>query len=703
MALLLMCPVMANGAQEGGGGARRAAASPLPPPPSAVTESTVERWAIFELALIGPADDGTAAPFELDFNATFRSADGAAPVVVRGFFDGADVYKVRFSPPREGRWNYSTNSAAPLLRGHAGGLTVTPARSGNHGPVQSHGFGFVHADGTPHFSVGTTSYQWPSQPLHRQAQTLETLRRGTFNKMRMAVFPKWYVYNHANPVQVGAAFEITPGSPAANASVWGCVGEDCPSIAGSFDLRRFNVSYWQNFERLVAEMQRSGVIADIIAFHPYDRGHWGFDCMGGTDPATYDTRHDKAYLRYLSARLAAFSNVWWAMANEWDFCGCKSRGVNASAVQSPAPVWDDLFQTLRAEDPYRRQMSIHNGALLYNHSQPWITHVSLQGREATTAELRAKFGKPVVWDEVRYEGDLPCCAWGSLSGEEEADRFWWGASLGVYVGHSETVLRAGVPDDEQPLWWAKGGELIGRSPARIQWLREVWRAAISFVGDFGMLRPSQEAFGSPAGMVANVLTDLHGRFVFLHFSRIGQWRIPLPRARLEAINHTLRPEMWQVAQLDYWSMTSSNFSVPLGSMSATLEEGHKREQAQAKVSIQDNCLNSWAGKGSITEVQQVGRPEVASSQTKVNPSEILLPMRIAHHSLGPRGGPRPLSTSLCLLAANEVERADTKKSEQQLGSVSAFSRFKATIRKSHESATDARATRDVAAVQVNSS
>eukprot|EP00966_Prymnesium_polylepis_P121626 2811264-Prymnesium_polylepis.2 len=96
--------------------------------------------------------------------------------------------------------------------------------------------------------------------------------------------------------------------------------------------------------------------------------------MGGRDPATYDTTHDKFYLRYLAARLSSFSNVWWAMANEWSFCACKARGTNASALQSPSPVWDELFETLSAADPYGRQASIHNGNLLYNHSRPWITH-----------------------------------------------------------------------------------------------------------------------------------------------------------------------------------------------------------------------------------------------------------------------------------------------------------------------------------------
>jgi hypothetical protein len=73
---------------------------------------------------------------------------------------------------------------------------------------------------------------------------------------------------------------------------------------------------------------------------------------------------------------------------------------------SPTPVWDELFQTLSAADPYGRQTSIHNGKLLYNHSRPWITHVSLQGNEDDTPALRSKYGKPVTWDEEQYEGTI---------------------------------------------------------------------------------------------------------------------------------------------------------------------------------------------------------------------------------------------------------------------------------------------------------
>jgi hypothetical protein len=111
---------------------------------------------------------------------------------------------------------------------------------------------------------------------------------------------------------------------------------------------------------------------------------------------------------------------------------------------------------------------------------------------------------------VCYEGNITS-GWGALSGEEETDRFFWGASLGVHVGHSETVLRHDVAeDDDQPLWWAKGGTLVGTSPPRIKWFRALWERGSNGRArpDFGSLAPFQTYFGdsNTDQFVANVLS-----------------------------------------------------------------------------------------------------------------------------------------------------------------------------------------------------
>jgi hypothetical protein len=148
-------------------------------------------------------------------------------------------------------------------------------------------FHFAYADGAPYFQVGTTCYAWTHQAEELQEQTLKTLAAAPFNKMRMCVFPKSYTYNKNDPVN----YPFARG------------GE------GKFDLSRFDPANWRNLERRIGDLRKLGIEADIILFHPYDR--WGF--------AEMDDATDDFYLRYAVARLAAYRNVWWSLANEYDF------------------------------------------------------------------------------------------------------------------------------------------------------------------------------------------------------------------------------------------------------------------------------------------------------------------------------------------------------------------------------------------------
>ena len=85
--------------------------------------------------------------------------------------------------------------------------------------------------------------------------------------------------------------------------------------------------------------------------------------------------------------------------------------------------------------------------------------------------------KPIVWDEVGYEGDVKM-EWGLRTGAEEVSFFWWGLSLGCAgVTHGETMLDHSMPDDDrQVLWWGKGGKLRGVSAERLvhlaRWLEK---------------------------------------------------------------------------------------------------------------------------------------------------------------------------------------------------------------------------------------
>ncbi|MDB5084195.1 MAG: hypothetical protein JWN30_1081, partial [Bacilli bacterium] len=158
----------------------------------------VEQWGMFEAVLQGTTDGN---PFkEVQIFAKFSHLDRT--VEVEGFYDGDGTYRVRFMPDAIGNWSFSTWSNDPDLHGNSGFFDCVPPTGNNHGPVRvDRVFHFAYEDGSPYRPFGTTSYAWIHQSEQRQEQTLATLRESPFNKFRMCLFPKRYLYNLTEPGQ----------------------------------------------------------------------------------------------------------------------------------------------------------------------------------------------------------------------------------------------------------------------------------------------------------------------------------------------------------------------------------------------------------------------------------------------------------------------------------------------------------------------
>jgi len=352
----------------------------------------IERWDLFELSLKGPQGGN---PFvDVRLSAQFRHKNRI--VEPDGFYDGDGVYRIRFMPDTVGAWSYRTRSNARELDGITGEFTCIESSPGNHGPVEVRNtYHFAHADGMAYYPIGTTCYAWIHQGDKLEAQTLATLKGSPFNKLRMCIFPKHFLYNKNEPLY--HPFQ--------------------PDGKGGWDFARFNPGFFRHLDQRVRDLLRLGIEADIILFHPYDR--WGY--------ATMDRDSDDRYLRYVVARLAAFRNVWWSMANEYDLM-----------VEKDTADWDRFFRIVQENDPYQHLRSIHNCRTFYDHGRPWVTHASVQSSELDwVTEWRETYRKPVIVDECRYEGNVEQ-RWGNISARELVHRFWLGTIRGGYVGHGET-------------------------------------------------------------------------------------------------------------------------------------------------------------------------------------------------------------------------------------------------------------------------
>ena len=389
-------------------------------------QAQIEKWEIFELTIMG-SEDGN--PFtDIKLSATFLNQRDT--FLVDGFYDGSGVYKIRFMPDKTGEWKYFTQSNNTKLDNLTGSFICIDEKADNSGPVRvKNTFHFQYANGKPFLPMGTTSYAWVHQPDSVQKQSLQTLKNSPFNKIRMTVLPKYYSFNKREPQSY--PFE--------------------KDNSGNWDFRKFNPAFFRNIENRIQDLKDLGIEADLILFHPYDKGHWGFDRMGQDA--------NQLYLEYIIARFSAYRNVWWSMANEYDLM------TNMSIDD-----WEVLFQVVEKKDPYGKLTSIHNGEInkFYDYNKPYITHVSLQYPGVEQALEWKQYNKPVINDECEYEGNL-WFPWGNLTAEEFVHRAWIGYVYGIYVGHGETYYN----DNTEYIWWSHGGVLKGKSPERLSFLKKI--------------------------------------------------------------------------------------------------------------------------------------------------------------------------------------------------------------------------------------
>ena len=463
---------------------------------SLVAQEKTEKWKIFELTLNGPTDGN---PFT-DVKLTGQFINASDTISVPGFYDGNGTYKIRFMPKKEGEWLYQTVSNVNKMDKKKGSFICTSAMKDNHGPVSvKDTYYFAYADGTPHNSFGTTCYGWVHQGDSLAEATIRTLSKGYFNKMRMCIFPKSYDWNHNDPKFY--PFEGTPPK--------------------AWNFSRFNPAFFRNIEKRIKQLDSLGIQADLIVFHPYDR--WGFSTMNRTT--------DDLYIDYIIARFAAYKNVWWSMANEYDFMKEKTLSD-----------WNHYIERFAKNDKFHHLIGIHNGSIIYDHTNPFLTHASIQGEDTYKAkEYRNKYKKPVVFDECRYEGNIPW-SWGNLTAQSMTEKFWRGFTNGGFVGHGETYVTEypiRLPEvSSDVLWWSKGGNLKGESPERIKFLRKIIETAPPYLKPIPLFTWMPfSCVGIDHEFYLGYLNDAQPRSVVIDLPKDASYKVEI----IDTWNMTIKP------------------------------------------------------------------------------------------------------------------------------------------------------------------
>lgn len=490
----------------------------------------VEQWDRYEVAMKYACKENSFTSVHI--KAVFSNRETS--ITVSGFYDGNNTFRFRFMPEHTGVWNYQTQSNVKQLDNLRGTFECVKATGNNHGPVRvSDIHHFRYADGKRYYPFGTTAYAWTHMPDDVQEMTLNTLKNSGFNKVRMGVFPKNYDLVKEEP-------EIYPFE------IKGTTKDKKGNEVKVWDFTKFNPAFFQKLEKRIDQLNELGIEADLILFHPYDNGRWGFDAM----PNDVNIK----YINYLTARLSSFRNVWWSIANEWDLVKAKTHDD-----------WELLSKAIAAADPYRHLCSIHGAtATYYEYWEPQFTHASIQDEAPVmnwgAAQIyKQALNKPVIYDEVGYEGNLSH-RWGRYSPQEMTHLMWMGAIAGTYVTHGESYMYKDINDT---IFWAKGGKLKGESWKRVAFLRNIVEQCPNPLQMADISRDMKTATGGDTYFIVYLGKEINDTWLFnlpiKNASRKFGYKRAVPGTRfkveiIDTYNMTITacPEIFEVSnEVDY--------------------------------------------------------------------------------------------------------------------------------------------------------
>jgi len=317
----------------------------------------------------------------------FTSPSGRT-IVSEGFYDGGDKWCLRLALDEEGDWRclWRGEGVELYLRGP---LRCTPPRG--HGPIRVHPdnpYAFAYADGTAFFPMGDTCYGlYSDSPITRvlRAEYLKTRQSQRFNFVRLGVLH--------SPTHSQTDPDFWP---------WGGTPERP-------DLDRFNPRFFDGLDGLFEDMQLLGMNAELIVLNYY--------LPPFTDVRAWTPARERQWLRYVTARYAAFPNLFlWTIANEYE-----THPDGRYRLDVPDdPDWAKATaRFIKQHDPYRHPVTVHpvvsagtRGSSPRDPFDPPWRIGELFGKDDAIdvlSQQTGQFGAGVVWDEQLrcWTGDAP--------------------------------------------------------------------------------------------------------------------------------------------------------------------------------------------------------------------------------------------------------------------------------------------------------
>ena len=385
----------------------------------------VERYDYVEITTTLHSSD-VRDPFEdASLTGTVETEDGSRHWFVDGFCDSADgsTFRIRLMAPIQGGYRYSVTYKRGDFRKTSSGTfrAIEAHRRGTIGVDPNYPWHFIwEGTGEHYFFNGTTAFflmGW--QEEHTIAFSLERLHRLKINRVRVAIAGRENTF-FGEPVMVGSNWTVF-------LSPWPAERADDYSHPG-FDYSRFNVAYWQKFERMLKFARDRDMIISLVL----DMNDSGVHPAAGSED-------EHRYIRYAAARFGAFSNVTWDLGDDLDSYRDEKWTHEAGEL-------------LQGWDAYKHLETSHPTKIIHqDRASSWFGFTSYQewSRDQhrlmlESRKLQEKAGRiiPQTNEEYGYEDHYPRWAIpGSDAGDVLRRTAWDIAMAGGYQTAGETARR----------------------------------------------------------------------------------------------------------------------------------------------------------------------------------------------------------------------------------------------------------------------
>lgn len=321
----------------------------------------------------------------VELRAEFRSPDGGRTRVASGFWDGGRLFRFRFSPDAEGRWDFRVLSNLESVNGKVASFQGTAARTPGFIEVFNTRYFRYPGPNEGHFWMGDTFYRFAEVPW-------ETFTRYADARAEQK-------FNHVRGLLLG--WEETARKVLAD--------PDQPLI-----------EHFREVERRIVYLNSKGLIYDVL--------------LGGDQNELAellpDRKQRERYVRYLCARYAAYNIVW--------------QGVQEfEEYPEGRKLLKEINGVIKEWDPHQHPRSTHTVAT----SSPlvedgWMTYIVQQNSAPSLASIDYELhGMPVVNAEFGYENSGAGASHDHHVSSDEFRKRLWSMAM---RGHSTTYGNTGV-------------------------------------------------------------------------------------------------------------------------------------------------------------------------------------------------------------------------------------------------------------------